>query len=200
MTLTGQQLGQSDSPLWFCVQTQPKRERLAATSVLQISGTSVFAPRIRFKRPTRRGPVWFVEALFPGYIFARFIFPLLHRQIQHLPGICTFVRFGDALAIVDESTIDRLRSASGDQELIVFNPELQMGDEVQITAGPFRGLEGVITQLIPSRERVKVLLEFLGRQLEAELQLPELLPNVSPRAGCGQEPGLNGQAADVLHK
>ena len=40
-----------------------------------------------------------------------------------------------------------------------------------------------VTQLLPAKERVKVLLEFLGRPVEAEVSVPKVLPTISPRAG-----------------
>jgi len=55
--------------------------------------------------------------------------------------------------------------------------ELKPDDTVEIAAGPFRGLTAVVTQPMPSRERVKVLLEFLGRNLVAEVGVNELLPS-----------------------
>ena len=37
--------------------------------------------------------------------------------------------------------------------------------------GPFRGQTGVVKQLLPARERVKVLLEVLGGTTEVDLRL-----------------------------
>lgn len=62
-----------DGSAWFCLRSQPKHEKIAATHLLRtIAGIEVFSPRLRIRRQTRRGVVWFVEALFPGYLFARF--------------------------------------------------------------------------------------------------------------------------------
>jgi transcription antitermination factor NusG len=42
---------------------------------------------------------------------------------------------------------------------------------VEIVEGPFRGQNGVVKQLLPARERVKVLLEVLGGATEVDLSL-----------------------------
>ena len=55
---------------WRCLRGKPKREHLAAQH-LRLAGFEAFCPRIRHQRRTVRGKVWFVEALFPGYLFAR---------------------------------------------------------------------------------------------------------------------------------
>ena len=69
-------------PVWFCLKTQPKREHLAATALRRQFGVECFSPRLRFRRMTQRGPVWFVEAMFPGYLFAKFIYSTQHRAVE----------------------------------------------------------------------------------------------------------------------
>jgi hypothetical protein len=53
--------------VWFCLRAEPKREHLAATALRRRFGIECLSPRLRFRKLTRRGPVWFVEAMFPGY-------------------------------------------------------------------------------------------------------------------------------------
>ncbi len=182
MTLTGAQLHELSHPLWFCLKTQPKREHIAAAALRQIPGLDVLSPRIRFRKATRRGPVWFVEAMFPGYVFAQFIYAAQHRQVQYIPGVTRVVGFGDRIGVLEPAIISQMREASGEEEVIVYSPELRVGDSVKIAEGAFQGLEAVITQLLPARERVKVLLEFLGRELEAEVAAPKVLSTASPRS------------------
>jgi transcription antitermination factor NusG len=187
MTLTGAQLYETPEPLWFCLKTQAKREHIAAAALRQIPGLDVLAPRIRFRKATRRGPVWFMEAMFPGYVFAQFLYAAQHRQVQHVPGITRVVGFGDRVGIIDFHVVEQIRRAAGEEEVIVYSPELQVGDAVQIAEGAFQGLEAVITQLVPARERVKVLLEFLGREVQAEIALPSLLSTAAPRSRFARE-------------
>ena len=44
-----------------------------------------------------------------------------------------------------------------------------------MAAGAFRGLKAVVTRVMPARERVQVLLEFLGRQTSVEVPAGEVL-------------------------
>jgi|SRR5271165_6907154 len=181
MTLSDRQLEDIAHPLWFCLKTPPKHEHLAAVGLRQVPGVEVLAPRIRFRKATRRGPVWFVEALFPGYVFAHFFFPDLHRQVGYMPGVSSYVRFGKNVAVIDDETIEGLRQKADDDQLIVINFEVRPDDPVEIAAGPFQGLTAVVTHPMPARERVKVLLEFLGRSLEAEVGYNDLLPSGSAK-------------------
>ncbi len=70
-------------PVWFCLKTQPKREHLAATALRRQFAVECFSPRLRFRRMTQRGPVWFVEAMFPGYLFAKFVYSTQHRAVEN---------------------------------------------------------------------------------------------------------------------
>jgi transcriptional antiterminator RfaH len=183
MTYTVDELNKTDSPMWFCLRARPKHEHLAAAGLRQLLKIESFGPRIRYRKSTRRGPVWFVEAMFPGYLFAHFIYTAMHRQVQYAPGISGVVRFGERVAALPETTIEGMRQISGDEEIVTIDPELKVGDSVKIAEGVFRGLQAVITQLLPAKERIKVLLEFLGRPVEAEVGLPKVLPVTSPREG-----------------
>src|SRR5512137_7046 len=98
------------TPAWFCLRTQPKHEHIAAAHLQQDSDIAVYLPRIRFKRATRRGPVWFTEALFPNYLFARFDLAACLRRVCHARGIRGVVHFGDRWPIVPETVIDELRA------------------------------------------------------------------------------------------
>jgi transcriptional antiterminator RfaH len=123
-----------------------------------------------------------VEAMFPGYLFAEFVYSRQHRQVEYSSGIQGVVRFGDQVAALDSSTIANLRQTAGEEEIVTFNPEIQVGQAVRIAEGPFQGLEALVTHLLPAKERIRVLLDFLGRSLETEVPTPNVLPLVSPRA------------------
>ena len=181
MTQSRAQLALSDVPLWFCLRTEPKHEHIAAATLRHRLNITCFSPRVRFPKATRRGRVWFIEAMFPGYLFARFTYPLLHRRVEHSHGVRGIVHFGDYVATLDPQTMTALQEKTGEEEIVTLDPEIKVGQSVRIAEGPFQGLEVVVTRLLPARERVKVLLEFLGRPVETEISTPKILP-VSARA------------------
>jgi transcriptional antiterminator RfaH len=161
---------------WFCVRTLPKHEHIAAAGLRQVEGVEVFLPRIRFRRATKRGAVWFTEALFPGYLFARFDLDTLLRRVRSANGVRGLVQFGEKFATAPAEIVADLRQRTGPEELCVVGNELAVGDAVQISGGALHGLRAVVTQVISSRERVKVLLEFLGRATETEMAQANVVP------------------------
>lgn len=167
---------------WFCLRGQPKREHIAAACLRQISEIEVFCPRVRFRKPTSRGPVWFVEAMFPGYLFARFDYTTFNRRIRQSPGVSGFVHFGDRLALLPEALISEIKGRTGEEELVEVSQTLEPGQNVQITQGPLQGLEALVTRLISARDRVEILIEWMGRSLYAEASIADLVPLTGPTA------------------
>ena len=177
MLLTPTELSRQQSiNAWFCLRAQPKREHIAAACLRQTCEVEVFCPRLRFRKLTSRGPVWFIEAMFPGYLFARFDYANCHRRIKQGPGVTGFVQFGERLALLPESLINEIRSQTAGDEVVEINPALEPGCTVQVAYGPFHGLEAVVTRLIPARDRVEILIEWMGRNLYAEASAGDLLP------------------------
>jgi transcription antitermination factor NusG len=164
-----------DEPVWFCLKAQPKREHLAAVALRRQFGIECFSPRLRFRKMTNRGPVWFVEAMFPGYLFAKFVYSKQHRAIEASHGIRGIVHFGDYLATLPENIVVGLQSRVGAEEVVTIDSSIKIGQAVQIVEGPFRGLEVVVTCLLPAKERVRVLFDFLGRSIEMEVSTTKVL-------------------------
>jgi transcriptional antiterminator RfaH len=175
VTQSSASLALVSEPVWFCLKTQPKREHLAATALRRQFGVECFSPRLRFRRMTQRGPVWFVEAMFPGYLFTKFVYSTQHRAVESSHGISGIVHFGDRLATLPENIVAALQSEVGSEEIVTLDCSIKLGQSVQIIAGPFHGLEVLVTQLLPAKERIRVLFDFLGRSMEMEISTFEVL-------------------------
>jgi len=163
------QASTSSEPRWFCIRSQPKHEHIAAAHLRKEFQLEVYLPRIRFKRSTRQGPVWFTEALFPNYFCARFDLQTCLRQVHHARGVRGVVRFGAQWPMVPDEVIAELSATVGADHVYVLHEELKPGEAVHISGGAFHGLQAVVSRVMPARERVAVLLEFLGRQTMVEL-------------------------------
>lgn len=175
MTHSRAQLALSTTPYWFCLKTQAKHEHVAATALRREMQIPCFSPRLRFRKATRRGAVWFVEAMFPGYLFAQFVYPLQHRRVEYASGVRCIVHFGDYVATLDPHTVAILQKNAGEEEIVTVEPEIKVGHAVQIAEGPFQGIEALVTHLMPAKERIRVLIDFLGRSVETEMATPKVL-------------------------
>jgi transcriptional antiterminator RfaH len=175
---------ESTDPLWFCLRTQAKHEKLAAQFLRVHAGLEVFSPCIRFQRATMSGKKWFEEALFPCYIFARFAYRTHYRLAASAMGVTKIVGFGGQPSVVDDEVIAELREFARDNETIEIAPQIEQGDEVTVLDGPFKGLRAVVTRILPAKQRVAVLLELLGTQREVEVTAQRVVPGkVHPLSG-----------------
>jgi transcriptional antiterminator RfaH len=147
-----------------------------------LNGVESFLPRIRFRRTRRQGPVWVTEALFPNYVFARFKWHTQVRLVRHAPGVSDVVHFGNRWPTVPDSVMEELRSRFADDSVHVVGNSLSPGDEVKISGSAFHGLAGVVTRIMPARERVAVLLEFLGRQTTVEIPADSVIRQAEARS------------------
>ena len=130
----------------------------------QIDGVEIFNPRIKFRRATQRGPVWFIEPLFPGYIFARFKFNDVYHRIRFARGVHSLVCFCNKPVPVDDEVVNLIRSRMGNDGFVKTTDDLKAGDEVIINEGRFQNLCGVFERELPDTERVRILLSTIGFQ------------------------------------
>lgn len=168
-------------PAWYVVHSRPKCEHIAAGLMAGLEGVETYCPRIRFQKSTRRGKVWFVEALFPSYFFAHFNPAEMLRAVKHSQSVIRVVAFGDTLAKVDDEVITYLKEEMADEDVRVVEVGIEVGDIVELTEGPMRGLKGIVNAKLSGADRVRVLLEFLGRENAVEVPASKLLTEHQPR-------------------
>ena len=169
---------QSTEAAWYCLRSRPKQEHIAAAHLRMLEGVTVFCPRIRFKRKTRQGIVWVTEAMFPGYLFARFALAEMHRRVTYAHGVSAIVRFADRYPTIEDGALAQLQDHTDLNEVKELSYELSQGDQVKIVEGAFVGLEAVVARVLPAKQRVMVLIDFLGRKMEAEVEQSVILPEV----------------------
>lgn len=147
---------------------------MAAGNLASLHGLEVFCPQIRFQRKTVRGPVWFQEAMFPGYLFARFDLFEMKRMVAYAPGVLNIPVFDGKTVPVPDSVIQSLKSELDSEGVVDAIAPLEVGEETTILEGAMRGLRVKVIKLMPAQERVGVLMEMLGTLVEAEFSTDAL--------------------------
>jgi len=163
---------------WYCLRTQIKRESLAAAALRELGDIEVVCPRLRYRKVTRRGKIWWVEPLFPGYLLARFVLSDLERAVNYAKGVSRILKFGEHIPTVPGRFVDDLRrelAQEDDKELITLEPVAEPGDEVELAEGPLQGLSGTVIEVRPAEERVRIFVEFLGQEQPVDVDLYALL-------------------------
>lgn len=175
---------ESEELLWYCVKSKPRQEHTAKRSLLREVGAEVFCPMLKFERARSSGKVKVTEAMFPGYLFARFCYREKHRHVMASLGVAHILKFGGIVAVVPETVIKELRASVASDETVEIPTNFRVGEEVQLLQGPFRGVRAIVTQVMPAQARIKVLLELLGMEREVEIEDSGVIPDIAhPLAG-----------------
>ena len=160
---------------WYCLRTHSRHEHIASDWIQRFLGIETYAPRIRFRRARPSGLAWFIEALFPNYLFAKFDLAACIPKVEAAPGIRRVVRFGRQCPTIPEEVIQALRASIGAEAVRVIDEQFVPGESVEVAGGAFHGLEAVVTRVMPGRQRVGVLLDFLGRQTLVEISAAQVV-------------------------
>jgi transcriptional antiterminator RfaH len=160
---------------WYCARTKPKHEHIVAAGLKRNLGLEVFHPRLRIERPTRRGVVRVVEPLFPCYVFVRCNIDECLDGVRYVNGVSSLVHFGQRIPIVPDHVVEELKQCFESQELMDVEDRLSPGVEVTVGEGAFLGFNGIVLRVMPAKQRVQILLDFLGRTTLAEVDRKSLI-------------------------
>ena len=157
---------------WYAVQVQPHKEFLANGALGGVAGVETYLPilkvdpvnpRARKKRP-----------FFPGYLFAQAdLGDVGLSAIQWTPGVVRVLGYDDVPVAIPERLIDDIRL----QVRVVQGEDpwglgrLRHGDRVRITSGPLQGYEGMFDTRLSGKMRARILVDFVGRQTAAEVDV-----------------------------
>lgn len=161
---------------WYLVYAKPSKEELARVN-LERQGYPTYLPMMR--TPRRRGGrrIIRVEPMFPRYLFIHLDTESDNwAPIRSTLGVANLVRFGMYPSPVPDDLIAALRArdnASGVQDVPLHT--FEQGQKVRIEEGPFMGYEGIFLAKT-SEERVLILLDIVGKQARANVNIEHLGP------------------------
>jgi len=166
---------------WYCLRVMARREQITARNLEQRTGAAAFAPAFPVSRTTAGGlMVKATEALFPGYIFARFDYPHEARHVGSTPGVLALVTFGGPPPKVSDEVIAQIAAEVGRADAPVEAAPFPAGATIRVTAGCFRGHEGRVLHTAPASARISVLLHLLGQDVQVSLPGSQLQDAAGP--------------------
>ena len=108
--------------------------------------------------------------VFPGYVLVKMILTDDSWHLIHnVRGATGFVGSdGKAVPLTEEEIYD----LGVEHKEIVLN--YQLGDTVRVTDGPLAGFSGVVDELEPDKDRVRVVVSMFGRETPVDLELDQV--------------------------
>lgn len=115
------------------------------------------------KRVTRE------DKIYPGYVLVDMIVTDdSWYVVRNTPRVTGFVGAGVFPVPLDQKEVDELFRRMGN-DTPRHSIDLRIGESVKITDGPFKELEGKISEVDSERGKVKVLVSLFGRETPVEL-------------------------------
>lgn len=151
---------------WLVAITKPQNEVWAAQNA-ERQDCHTYLPRFQETTVVRGKKLDRIRCLFPRYLFVETP-DLRWRFLLGTFGLVGVVLKGDEPAVMPVEEIERMKAKENKLGLIVLpprpkDPGFTKGQRVRVLYGPLIGYEGVCQQ-DSAGERVKILLDFLGRK------------------------------------
>ncbi len=109
------------------------------------------------------------EKLYPGYVLVQMIVTdESWYVVRNTPNVSGFVGAGVIPVPLTQEEVDVLMKRVK-QEVPQFKINVEEGDVVKITDGPFKDFDGKVSEVDKERGKVKVLVNMFGRDTSVEL-------------------------------
>ncbi|MBI2633733.1 MAG: transcription termination/antitermination protein NusG [Parcubacteria group bacterium] len=170
-----QQVKQSRN--WYVIHTYSGYEEAVARNLrqriesldMQDKIFSVVVPKekkIKIKGGKR---VVVEEKVYPGYVFVEMVVTDdSWYVVRNTPRVTGFVGSGVTPIPVSRQEVEILLKLMG-QEEPKYKVDVSVGDPVRITDGPFKDMEGKISEVDEEKGKIKVLVSMFGRETPVEL-------------------------------
>lgn len=157
---------------WFVVHTQPSKELLAVEQLRQ-QGFEAYLPRYQKVRRHARKIDTVLSPLFPRYVFVNLDRESDQwRRINGTRGVSYILTNNEQPVFVPDGVIQGLQKQEGIDGALPISSLLmfEKGDKVRIREGSFEG-NTAIFEALDDKERVYLLLNFLGRETKIVIPL-----------------------------
>jgi transcription termination/antitermination protein NusG len=114
------------------------------------------------------------EKIYPGYILVDMVVTDdSWYVVRNTPRVTGFVGSGVYPVPIDKAEIDSLFKRMN-ADTPKHNIDLEVDDQITIVDGPFKDLEGKVSEVDEERGKVKVLVNMFGRETPVELDFLQI--------------------------
>ena len=115
------------------------------------------------------------EKVYPGYVLVDMIVTDdSWYVVRNTPRVTGFVGAGVNPVPLNQDEVSALFKTMGDTRSAKHTIDLSIGDLVSIADGPFKELEGKVSEVDHDRGKVRVLVSMFGRETPVELDFMQV--------------------------
>ena len=140
-------------------------------------------PAVKIKKDGNRTST--EEKVFPGYVLVRMVLDEdTMMAVRSTPNVINFVGAEDRRATgkarghikprpLSRQEVDRIFKRAAEKKPVV-KVDLAEGDQILVTAGPFKDFQGEVIEVSGERSKLKALLSIFGRETPVELEFSQI--------------------------
>lgn len=125
------------------------------------------------------------EKVFPGYVLVRMVLDEdTMMAVRSTPNVINFVGAEERRATararghikprpLSRQEVDRIFKRAAEKKAVV-KVDLAEGDQIMVTAGPFKDFQGEVIEVSGERNKLKALLSIFGRETPVELEFSQI--------------------------
>ena len=165
------------SKQWYAIHTYSGYEEKVAESIRQRAESldmkdkifQVLVPKEKMIE-VKNGKRKVVEKrIFQGYVLVQMkLSEDAWYIVRNTPSVTGFVGSGTEPTPVEADEMDKIMKRVGREEP-KHKIDFKIGEVVNITDGPFKGFDGSINEVDPTKGKLKVLVNMFGRETPVEL-------------------------------
>ena len=140
-------------------------------------------PAIKLKKDGSRQTT--EEKVFPGYVLVRMVLDEdTMMAVRSTPNVIDFVGAEDRRATgksrghikprpLSRQEVNRIFKRAAEKKTVV-KLDVEEGDQIVVTAGPFKDFQGEVIEVSGERNKLKALLSIFGRETPVELEFSQI--------------------------
>jgi transcriptional antiterminator NusG len=115
------------------------------------------------------------KRVFPGYVLVNMN---LDNEswyvVHHTPGVTGFVGSGTKPIPLQKHEVDKILGKMGIDNKATQVIDVNLGENVRVTSGPFENFEGTVKEILPDRGKLRVNISMFGRETPVELEYEQI--------------------------
>jgi len=109
------------------------------------------------------------KKIFPGYVMVKMMITEdSWYVVRNTPNVTGFIGFGTRPSPISNDEVKRIQKRMGVEEP-EYKINVRVGEGVRINDGPFKGFEGVVSEIDERKGKIKVMVSIFGRETPVNL-------------------------------
>jgi transcriptional antiterminator NusG len=158
---------------WYAlfVETgQEERLKQLINTVYPDEDIKILIPKRKLKERRQGKTHEVVKKLFPGYVLIKTVMAInMYYRLSKLPMVYSILKDECEPVPIRDEEMAVILALTSEGDTIGFSEVYREGDRITVVSGPLKGLEGIIEKFDARKKRIKVRIQFMGKERRIDL-------------------------------